>query len=323
MFPLPKRYRDILLHPFMKKETTALEDVNMCVENGELFGLLGPNGSGKTTLLKILSTLILPTGGKAFINGLDVTFNEKKIKEMIGYVVSDERSFFWRLTGRQNLRFFASLNNITPQKTDMIIETLVPLMGLEGEIDKIFQSYSSGNKQKMAIARGLFTNPQVLFLDEPTKSLDPLVAHNLRCFIKDTLVERYGKTVLIATNNMKEAEMLCNRIAVIHDHTIKECGTIKEIKERFVKREAYDLVLEASLEEIKTKVSSPVFTGKIKRLEPVSSQNGKVLLTIEMDTATDRISDIIEWLVQSGIAITSCTHEALPLNELFQRCINA
>ncbi|MBN1848684.1 MAG: ABC transporter ATP-binding protein [Deltaproteobacteria bacterium] len=323
IFPLPKRYKDLILHPFLKKETIALEDINILIDGGEIFGLLGPNGSGKTTLIKILSTLILPTSGKAFINGLDVTSHEEKIKKMIGYVVSDERSFFWRLTGRQNLRFFASLNNIPPSKIDSTIQELIRLIGLEKEIDNVFQNYSSGNKQKMAIIRGLLTNPRILFLDEPTRSLDPVVTHNLRSFIKEVLVEQTGKTVLIATNNMQEAEDLCSRVAIIQNGKIKKCDTIKEIKNIFVGKKRYVLMLKSSLEEIQARVDHSYLKNKVVNLGHGVSENKFIFLTVEIDMKNESISEIIEWLVTTGIKIESCIHQELPLSEIFKRCINA
>ncbi len=154
-FSVIKSYRDLLLHPFAKKEITALREITVGVRKGELFALLGPNGAGKTTLIKILSTLILPSSGKAFVNGLDVTKHDREVRKKIGYVVADERSFYWRLTGRQNLRFFAALNNLAPGDTAGRIRSLFGLVGLEQDADRMFKDYSSGMRQKLAIARGL------------------------------------------------------------------------------------------------------------------------------------------------------------------------
>jgi len=321
-FSLPKRYKEIFLHPFSHQEITALDDINICVNEGEIFGVLGPNGSGKTTLIKILSTLILPTKGSAFINGLDVTTNEKKIKKRIGYVVSDERSFFWRLTGRQNLRFFCSLNNIPASQSNKKIEALACLMGLEREIDNVFQNYSSGNKQKVAIARGLLTDPQILFLDEPTRSLDPVVAYKLKRFIKDILVDKSGKTVFIATNNMQEAEELCDRIAIIQNGKLRRCGTINEIQKIFKEKERYILTLKTRGENIASQVDNSRFKHKVIKLKPDSLKNDCTLITIEINTENESISEFIEWLVHMRINIESCVHEEQSLNEIFAKCIN-
>ncbi len=321
-FPLPKRYRELLLHPFSHPETIALDNINIAVNHGEIFGVLGPNGSGKTTLIKILSTLILPTTGKAFINNIDVAADEKNIKKIIGYVVSDERSFFWRLTGRQNLRFFCSLNNISASKTEKKIEEIVSLMELEKEIDQVFQIYSSGNKQKIAIARGLLTDPQILFLDEPTRSLDPVVAYKLRRFIKDTLVDESGKTILIATNNMQEAEEICDRVTIIRNGKIRRSGTIGEIRRIFKEKEKYVLTLKTPMEQIESVTRRPDFKYKICTINPSPTINEIVLMTVEINAEKESISDLIEFLVGMRIKIELCEYEEQALNELFIKCVN-
>jgi len=223
-YPIPKGYRELLFHPFLKKEKPALENVSIQVQKGEIFGILGPNGSGKTTLLKILSTLILPSSGYALIHGMDVVKHEKEIKSIIGVVVSDERSFYWRLTGRENLSFFSTLNNIPGDEALQKIEEIAMQLGFADQLDHRFQEYSSGTRQKMAIARGLLTDPEILFMDEPTRSLDPEISRNLRTFIKEVLVRRYGKTIFLSTNNIQEAEDICDRVAIIHKGTIKQSG---------------------------------------------------------------------------------------------------
>ena len=143
-------------------------------------------------------------------------------------------------------------------------------MGLEKEIDKVFQNYSSGNKQKVAIARGLLTDPQILLLDEPTRSLDPVVAYKLRRFIKDILVGKSGKTVFIATNNMQEAEEICDRITIIQNGKIRKCGTIDEIQKIFKEKERYILTLKTRVKNIASQIDSSCFKHKV-RLLAVSS----------------------------------------------------
>ena len=193
----------------MKKKLIALKDINIRVNKGELFGLLGPNGAGKTTLIKILSGLILPNQGNAYVSGYDLARDGKQARRVVGYVVSEERSFYWRLTGRQNLKFFAILNNLSLSEAKYRIDEVIALTGLDDAADRMFKDYSSGMKQKLAIARGLITHPQILLMDEPTKSLDPLAAMNLRRLIKENIVGENKKTVFLATHNLSEAEELC------------------------------------------------------------------------------------------------------------------
>ncbi|WP_305064511.1 ABC transporter ATP-binding protein [Methanococcoides sp.] len=229
-FTLQKGFTDFFLHPFRKDEVTAVEEVNIKIKNGELFGVLGPNGAGKTTLIKMLCTLITPTEGTAYVNGYDIAKDSGKVRESIGFITADERSFYWRLTGRQNLKFFASLHNFYSQDAEKRIDDLLSLVGLENRADDRFLSYSAGMKQRMAIARGLLNDPEVLFMDEPTKALDPGAAQNLREFIKDRIVKEQEQTVFLSTHHLGEAEQLCDRIMIIDESKIKVIGTIEELK---------------------------------------------------------------------------------------------
>jgi ABC-2 type transport system ATP-binding protein len=229
-FPVTKRYRELLLHPFRKTDITVLSDVSIKIKKGELYGLLGPNGAGKTTLIKILCALIYPTSGTAFIDGMDITKQHDKIKKKIGYVLSDERSFYWRLTGRQNLKFFASLNNINGREAEKKIDYLLEFLDLGENADQMFRDYSTGMRRKLAIARGLINRPEILFMDEPTSGLDPVIAQKIRKLIKEKLVGQEKKTVIFATHNLHEAEQLCDSIAIIHKGKIKNEGNLEQIK---------------------------------------------------------------------------------------------
>ena len=229
-FALQKGFTDFFLHPFRKDEMTAVEDVNLNVKSGELFGILGPNGAGKTTLIKMLCTLILPSVGTAYVNGYDLAKDSGKIRESIGFVTSDERSFYWRLTGRHNLRFFASLHNYYSDAAEERIDEMLSLVGMEERADDRFLSYSAGMKQRMAIARGLLNDPVVLFMDEPTRALDPGAAQNVRKFVKEHITGDGGKTVFLSTHHLPEAEELCDRIAIINEGRIVAVGTLDELK---------------------------------------------------------------------------------------------
>jgi ABC-2 type transport system ATP-binding protein len=280
-FPVAKGYGDLLLHPFKKNEITALSNINIQVKGGELFGLLGSNGAGKTTLIKILCTLVLPTSGKAFVDGLDVTKNGRKVKSIIGYVVSDERSFYWRLTGRQNLRFFAKLNNISKHESEWRIKRLLEFMELTRDADRVFKDYSTGMRQKLAIARGLLTDPEIIFMDEPTRSLDPLTAQNLRRLIKERLVEGEKKTVVFATHNLQEAEELCDQIAIIHKGEVKIAGEVKEIKREFNSDKRYVIRLKAPENGLIKKIHNMPF---IKEVTPISNGSLPNGIQIEIET---------------------------------------
>ncbi|MFQ5829303.1 MAG: ABC transporter ATP-binding protein [Candidatus Methylomirabilia bacterium] len=215
----------------------ALREVELTVRRGEVLGLLGTNGAGKTTLLKILATLILPTAGRVTVEGHDVTRETNRVKAMIGLATSDERSFYWRLTGRQNLEFFAAFQGLSSRAARVRIEQLRHQLGLEA-LDRHFGVYSTGMRHRLAIARALLRQPQILLLDEPTRSLDPLAAAVLRRLIRDKLVAQIGCTVMLATHNLEEAEELCDRIAVLHEGRVVTCGTIEELRQRTGRRTA-------------------------------------------------------------------------------------
>jgi ABC-2 type transport system ATP-binding protein len=209
---------------------TSLDSVSMNVREGEVVGLLGPNGAGKSTLIKILCTLILPTYGEAYINGYDVVKDSRRVRESLGFVTTDERSFYWRLSGRENLQFFAALHNMRSTDAQKKAEEVLDVVHLKNRGDELFLNYSAGMKQRMAIARGLLNDPSVLFMDEPTRSLDPGSAKNLRDFIKEIIVKEQGKTVFICTHQLDEAEQLCDRVAFLDEGRLKAIGDPAELK---------------------------------------------------------------------------------------------
>jgi ABC-2 type transport system ATP-binding protein len=225
----PGRLASLAMRSPIKAEVLAVDKVNLKVREGELFGLIGPNGAGKTTLVKMLATLLWPTSGQALIKGLDTRRNEDMVKSNIGFVSGEERSFYWRLTGRQNLRFFASLGNLFGRERERRIQAVLDKLDLAGAADNMVYSYSSGMKQKLSIARGLLIDPAVLFLDEPTKSIDPVIARRVKRFIRDDLVDGEGKTVVLTSHRLEEIEQLCDRFAIIDHGRITFCGTVDEL----------------------------------------------------------------------------------------------
>jgi len=228
-YPVIKGYRELLLHPFRKKKNTALAGIDLEVNKGECFCLLGPNGAGKTTLIKVLSTLVLPNAGKAFVNGLDVEKDSKKIRGSIGFAVSEERSFYWRLTGRQNLEFYSALNNIPRSQRKAKVDEVLALTQLAEAVNLRYNTYSTGMKQMLAFARALLMDSQIIFVDEPTRSLDPQAALRIRKFLKEELVTQQGRTVFWATHNLAEAQEYGDRIAIIAKGKIRVSGSVRHL----------------------------------------------------------------------------------------------
>src|SRR5437660_9942088 len=206
----------------------ALRGVDLAIPHSELFGLLGPNGAGKTTMVKILTTLLIPTSGTARVLGYDVVDDVDRVRRRIGFVFGGERGLYWRLSGLDNLRYFADLYRIPPDVAKRRIAELLERLGLAGrEHDKV-ELYSRGMKQRLHLARGLLNDPEVLFLDEPTIGLDPVGARELRVIVRE--LADAGKTVFLTTHYMFEADAICDRIAVIRDGAIVAEGTPSSIK---------------------------------------------------------------------------------------------
>ena len=213
------------------KEVIAVDDVSFQVEAGELFGLLGPNGAGKTTTVKMLTTLLIPSGGTARVLGYDVVKQSKDVQRRIGFIFGGERGLYWRLSGIDNLRYFASLYQVEPEVSKKRIPYLLDLVGLHDRGNEKVGGYSRGMKQRLHVARTLLHDPEVLFLDEPTLGLDPVGAREFRQVIRDLQSER--KTILLTTHYMFEADALCQRVGVINHGCIIALDTPANLK-RFV-----------------------------------------------------------------------------------------
>lgn len=216
------------------RPTRALEDVSFSLERGKILGILGPNGAGKTTLLKIIATLILPNKGSISVNGYHC---EDKIKSSIGLVIEEERSFYWQLTGKQNLEFFAALYGLDKKTANNRIDELFGLFEID-YADKRFGKYSTGMKRRFALMRSLIHSPQLLLLDEPTRSLDYTTALELRNFIKEKLVRREGKTAIFTTHNMNEASDVCDLFIILHKGRICGMGTQDQLRHQIGDRSA-------------------------------------------------------------------------------------
>ena len=211
-------------------EVEAVRGVSFEIGEGELFGLLGPNGAGKTTTIKMLITLLIPTSGSARVLGHDVVKDAQWVRRNIGYVFGGDRGLYERLSGLDNLRYFAELYAVPAREQKGRIAELLELVGLTGREKERVEGYSRGMRQRLHIARGLLHDPPVVFLDEPTIGVDPIGARELRATIAS--LTQTGKTVLLTTHYMFEADALCDRIAVIANGRIVAEGTPRQLKDR-------------------------------------------------------------------------------------------
>ncbi|MBA2606092.1 MAG: ABC transporter ATP-binding protein [Acidobacteriota bacterium] len=221
-FPRLKKF----LHLAIKPSIEALRDVSFDIREGEIFGLIGRNGAGKTTLTKIIATLVQPSGGQVFVEGFDTVADEVKVRSMIGLATAEERSFYWRLTSLQNLMFFARLYGIKDEAARQRIVELFEQLDLNDLTDRNFSELSTGNKQRLAVARALIPNPPILLLDEPTRSLDPLAAGKMR----ELILSLKGISILLTSHNLNEVEELCNRVAIISRGEIRAVETPEKLR---------------------------------------------------------------------------------------------
>jgi ABC-2 type transport system ATP-binding protein len=294
----------------------ALTDVSLTVQPGETVGLLGPNGAGKTTLLKIIATLLAPTEGRVLINGMDPATNTRKVRESMGLVTCDERSFYWRLSGRENLAFFATLYGVPKKEARERVEVLLGATNLLEAAERPFHSYSSGMKQRLAIARGLLANPSIILYDEPTRSLDPLSTQNIRNWLIQYRATLPRTAHLIATNQLAEAEQLCDRVLIVNRGVIIAAGSIPEIHKAWRRREyaihrftcrhfPWANVLQASPEE-----------GLLEVVEE-SSDMERVVLRLSTVEDSEALSAAMKRILQAGGTILSCDTEQASFDDVF------
>src|SRR3954454_1062153 len=199
--------------PRKREPVTALDGVSLSIPTGEVHGLLGPNGAGKTTLVKILSTVLLPSDGRAFVCGNDVVTQTKAVRPLIGIVFGGERGLYTRLSARQNLEYWGALYRLSGAEIKTRTATLLERVGLTDRADQRVEEFSRGMKQRLHLARGLMGDARVLFLDEPTTGMDPLAGREFRGLIAELKDE--GRTILLTTHDMVEAESVCDRVTLI------------------------------------------------------------------------------------------------------------
>ena len=250
-----------------KKEIIALDGVDLSIQSGELFGLLGPNGAGKTTITRILATVLLPTSGTARVFGLDIVKGVKEIRPRIGLVFGGERGLYWRLSGRDNLQYFADLYKVPPETAKRRIPELLELVGLADRANERIEGYSRGMKQRLHIARGLIHDPELLFLDEPTIGLDPLAARDLREVIRG--LNQAGKTIFLTSHYMFEIDALCDRVAIMSKGKILVLDTPSALKKVVANLEVVEIECFGIPEESVAKIRAhpAVESVNIERLD--------------------------------------------------------
>jgi ABC-2 type transport system ATP-binding protein len=272
------------------KEIIAVDDISFEIQHGELFGLLGPNGAGKTTTVKMLTTLLIPTSGAASVKGFDVVVQAEEVRRRIGFIFGGERGLYWRLSGVDNLRYFASLYSIDPDITKTRIPYLLEMVGLNGRGDEKVQGYSRGMKQRLHVARTLLHDPAVLFLDEPTLGLDPVGAREFRQVILNLQSEK--KTILLTTHYMFEADALCDRIAVINHGRIIALDTPGGLKTHVRDLNVVEVETFGAPESALNKLRALPFADSLS----VEVQGQKQVLLIQTGRGAEAVPDVMSAL---------------------------
>jgi ABC-2 type transport system ATP-binding protein len=224
-FPPARSGWRAMLHPIARPTERALAGVSFSVDGGEAVALVGPNGAGKSTLLRILSTLIIPTRGRAALGGFDVERDAAKARRQFGYHTGGDEGFYGRLSARENLIFFAAMNNITGGAARERVAGVAALMGIEDEMDRQVRTFSTGMTHRLGLCQALLHRPKILLLDEPTRSLDPLAAADFRRLLKDDLVRRQGVTLLFASHTLSEIEDIADRAVVLNEGKVIACDS--------------------------------------------------------------------------------------------------
>ncbi len=319
-FTTPRTLRQLLAAPVSGKisranrTTIAVDHVSLEVRSGELYGLLGPNGAGKTTLIKLLSTMIVASSGRGAVFGVDL-HDSGRIRQMVGMATGDERSFYWRLSGRNNLEFFGALCGLSTNEARVRATELLEQVGLTEKAERPFRTYSSGQKQRLSIARALLHRPRMIFLDEPTRSLDPTATFRLHEFIETELLQRSGMTILLTTHRLDEAERLSHRIGIMDRGRLQTQGTPQELRARLGPTVGFRL-------SVTGLPADPVAFGSglpgVLTAEPLA-EAGSWIVELQATDSDQALAMCIHRIVTAGGQIRNVERELPTLEQVFQR----
>lgn len=290
---------------------TALDDVSLEVRPGELFGLLGPNGAGKTTLIKILTTLLAPTAGRAWVDGLDVVAQAHDLRPRINMVSGGESSGYGILTVRENLWLFARIYGVPNTLVRDRIHAMLDVVSLADKADSRVSHLSTGQRQKMNFCRGFITDPKILFLDEPTLGLDVTAARGIRAFLKRWMIDHPERTLLLTTHYMAEADELCDRLAIIDVGKVLACDTPANLKKRVQQFPIFELSLAPGANGLAAVAALPG-VHQATRSETPTTVELKVALLAE-----SAIGSVVQTLVAAGGHILTLKKSEPTLEDVF------
>ncbi len=294
------------------KELTALTGVDLEVPRGEFFGLLGPNGAGKTTLIKILTTLLAPSSGQALVAGYDVLRQPQLVRPRINMVSGGESSGYGLLTVRENLWMFGQFYGLDNKTTHQRIDHLLGVVGLQDRANTKTSDLSTGLRQKMNIVRGFLTDPQVIFLDEPTLGLDVSASREVRQFVRQWVTDEPRRAILLTTHYMAEADELCDRVAIINAGRVLACDTPANLKRRLQREAIFHLHV------------SPLHNGALSVFHTLpgvrqvvhTALDGRSELQLILE-ADDALSGVISTLTQHNATLLNLQKREPTLEDVF------
>jgi ABC-2 type transport system ATP-binding protein len=296
------------------KETVAVDNLNISIEQGEIFGLLGPNGAGKTTTLRMLSCLISPSSGSSKVAGFDITIEPSKVRKAIG-ILTESPSLYERLTAYENMDFFAEAYGLTDAaERKKRIEELLSFLGLSDRMNDKVSTFSKGMKQKLAIARSIVHKPEILLLDEPTSNLDPEAAKEIRDMIS-ALSQKEKRTVILCTHHLEDAEKICNRVMIMNKGKSIAVGTPDELREKIAGQPSIEVILKSvNFEMLDALKKSDI----VKGLDVTEDR-----LIMKVDSISEATPKIVRLLVEAGGMILSVNVLRPSLEEAYLRIVNS
>jgi len=292
------------------KDVEALKGISLEITPGEIFGLLGPNGAGKTTLIKCLTTLLLPTRGEAWVNGYRLTKDDNAIRASVGCMLMGDRGLYWKLTGRENLIFFGALYHLSPTERRRRADEIIARLDLGEIADRTVETYSSGQKMKLAFAKALINDAPLLILDEPTNTLDLPSARELRAVVRD--LNQTGKTVIYTTHIMSEAETMCDRVGIIDRGEVLALGTLPELKASLEREEVirFEGVISSQASRAVEALSGVTRAAR-------AAVDGRTELTVVVQDQRALLPRLIETLTAHDAVIQKIVPEEVTLEDVF------
>jgi ABC-2 type transport system ATP-binding protein len=320
---LTKRYQrrrgwgETLRRPLTRQFIPVVRSVTCEIREGEFFGLLGLNGAGKTTLFKLLASLVSPDDGTAIVAGFDIVRDRRDVRRVLSPAIANERSLFWRLSARENLRLFATLHGLPAREAVRRVDEVMDLVGLGRMNGELVGTFSSGMKQRLLVARALLPRPKVLLLDEPTRSLDPISAREFRRFLREEIARQQTCTILLATHSADEAFELCGRVGILHRGALLAIGP------------AADLAREVGLERYRVWTRHPAHPswatlhdrGVLRIVGTETGEDGWTCVQADIEGGLGRTAHVIDVLNCAGVSVGRFERVGLSLAELIERVV--